>query len=224
MKLITALLILLMTTSACKKSNKLSFENLPMPTQHSINTVKGSPVFMRIFKEESELELWTKNDDKFELYKTFTICDWSGTLGPKLKEGDGQSPEGFYFVNTSQLNPNSRYHLAFNIGYPNAYDRSHDRTGSYIMVHGDCVSIGCYAMNDVQIEEIYRIAEAALDKDQDFFRIHIFPFRMNTENMEKHKKNKCFNFWLNLKKGYDAFEKTKLPPNVESYNGRYIFN
>lgn len=179
---------------------------------------------MRIFKEESELELWTKNDDKFELYKTFPICNWSGTLGPKLKEGDGQSPEGFYFVNTSQLNPNSRYHLAFNIGYPNAYDRSHDRTGSYIMVHGDCVSIGCYAMNDVQIEEIYRIAEAALDKDQSFFRIHIFPFRMNTENMEKHKKNKCFDFWLNLKEGYDAFEKTKLPPNVESYNGRYIFN
>ncbi|NQZ55934.1 MAG: murein L,D-transpeptidase [Lentisphaeraceae bacterium] len=213
-----------MTTSSCKKSNKVAFESLPIATQVSINIVKGSPVFMRIFKEESELELWTKNDDKFELYKTFPICNWSGTLGPKLKEGDGQSPEGFYFVNTSQLNPNSRYHLAFNIGYPNAYDRSHDRTGSYIMVHGDCVSIGCYAMNDVQIEEIYRIAEAALDKDQSFFRIHIFPFRMNTENMEKHKKNKCFDFWLNLKEGYDAFEKTKLPPNVESYNGRYIFN
>ena len=224
MKLITALLILLMTTSACKKSNKVAFETLPIATQVSINTVKGSPVFIRIFKEENELELWIKSEGKFEIYKTFTICNWSGTLGPKLQEGDGQSPEGFYFVGASQLNPNSRYHLSFNIGYPNAYDRSHGRTGSYIMVHGDCVSIGCYAMNDVQIEVIYRLAEAALENDQDFFRIHIFPFRMNSENMEEHKKNKWFDFWLNLKEGYDIFEKGHVPPNVQAQNGRYTFN
>ena len=117
----------------------------------------GAPVFIRIFKEEKELELWVDNEKQFKHFKTWPICKYSGTLGPKLKEGDGQAPEGFYFVPRSRMNPRSRFHLSFNLGYPNAYDRAHKRTGSALMVHGNCVSIGCYAMTDAGIEEIYSV-------------------------------------------------------------------
>jgi len=145
----------------------------------------GDPVFMRIFKEEAELEVWMQKGDAFELFKTYPICNYSGDLGPKLREGDRQSPEGFYFVGKSALNPNSSYHLSFNLGYPNAYDRARNRTGSYLMVHGDCRSIGCYAMTDAGIEEIYGLGAAALNAGQAFFRAHAFPFRMTDARMEE---------------------------------------
>lgn len=190
----------------------------------------GSAVFIRIFKEEKELEVWIKNDKKFKLFRTYPICYFSGDLGPKLKTGDGQSPEGFYFVNSSRMNPNSRFHLSFNIGFPNKYDREHGRTGSFLMVHGNCVSIGCYAMRDKNIEEIYVIADASLGSKQPFFRIHIFPFRMTDKNMKMHtnpssalSKPQWKDFWENLKEGYDYFEKHKRPPNVEVENKRYVF-
>ena len=145
----------------------------------------GSPIFIRIFKESKELEVWVENEGRFRLFKMYPICTFSGDLGPKLQQGDQQSPEGFYFVTPGRMNPNSQYHLSFNLGYPNAFDRYHDRTGDFLMVHGDCVSIGCYAMTDAGIEEIYTIADAALRQGQAFFRVHVFPFRMTTENMEQ---------------------------------------
>lgn len=185
--------------------------------------VLGKPIFIRIFKEESELEVWVKQDKQYSLFKTYPICYYSGFLGPKLKEGDKQSPEGFYFVKPNQMKPDSTYHLAFNIGFPNTYDRAHGRTGSYLMVHGNCVSIGCYAMTDKGIEEIYMHADAALKAGQPFFRVHIFPFRMTEENMQKHKASKWIEFWQNLKEGYDSFETHKIPPNVKVKNKRYIF-
>lgn len=183
----------------------------------------GQPVFIRIFKQSSELELWLKNGETYSLFKQYPICYFSGELGPKQKEGDRQSPEGFYFVKPQQMNPNSRYHLSFNLGYPNAYDRAHGRTGSYLMVHGDCVSIGCYAMTDPAIEEIYLLASAAHDAGQPFFRVHAFPFRMSEENMTLHKESEWFSFWENLKEGYDWFETSQVPPNVEVKNKRYVF-
>ncbi len=184
----------------------------------------GSLIFVRIFKESMELEIWVKSNNNFELFKTYEICTYgSGTLGPKTREGDGQAPEGFYFVTPQRLNPASYFHLSFNLGYPNKYDRIHSRTGGALMVHGSCVSIGCYAMTNEGIEEIFAIADAAFRNGQRFFRVHIFPFRMTKENMEKHKESEWIEFWKNLKEGYDFFEKNKIPPNVEVSSKKYIF-
>ena len=130
----------------------------------------GVPVYVRIFKLESELELWMEKDGRFVRFATYPICLWSGRLGPKLREGDRQAPEGFYTVADEQLNPNSRWHRSFNLGFPNAFDQAHGRTGSFIMVHGGCVSIGCYAMTDPVVDEIWRLVTAALDSGQARFR------------------------------------------------------
>ncbi len=183
----------------------------------------GSPIFIRIFKQERELEVWLKNGDTFELFRTYHIAAMSGSLGPKLRKGDRQAPEGFYFVAPSQMNPNSQFHLSFNLGYPNTYDRAHKRTGSALMVHGNRVSIGCFAMTDAKIEEIYTLADAALRNGQKFFRAHCFPFRMTKDNMDKYNKSEWAPFWSELQTGYDFFERTKQPPNVLVKNKKYIF-
>ncbi len=185
----------------------------------------GAAIYIRVFKEEKELELWVRKKDHFVLFKTYPICTYGfGSLGPKLRQGDGQAPEGFYFVKPNQLNPLSKFYLAFNIGYPNRYDRLHKRTGSAIMVHGNCVSIGCFAMTDKKIEKIYAMADAALRNGQSFFQIHIFPFRMTKANMEKHKSSEWYSFWQNLKEGYQLFEiYGNLPAKVGVKNGRYVF-
>jgi murein L,D-transpeptidase YafK len=182
----------------------------------------GSSVYVRIFKEEAELEVWLQHGSQYELLKTYPICAMSGTLGPKEREGDAQSPEGFYSVSQSKLNPMSNYHLSFDIGYPNAYDRSLGRTGSFIMVHGNCVSIGCFAMTDPAIEEIYLLAEAALAKGQSAFAVHVFPFRMTAENMRRHASSRWASFWSDLKAGYDAFEAKHVPPDVDVRGGHYV--
>ncbi len=185
----------------------------------------GRPVFMRIFKKPAILEVWLQaQSEKYVLFKTYKICAYSGTLGPKEKKGDKQAPEGFYFVPPDSLNPYSRFHLSFNLGYPNAYDRIHKRTGSALMVHGKCVSIGCYAMTNKNINEIYTLAHAAFKNGQPFFRVHIFPFKMTPKNMEKYKDNKWYLFWENLKQGYDTFEQDRVPPNVEVKNKKYVFD
>lgn len=184
----------------------------------------GAPIFVRILKESKQLEVWLDNGERFVPFKTYRICTYSGRLGPKRRRGDRQSPEGFYFVTPGRLNPSSEFHLAFNLGYPNAYDRAHGRTGSALMVHGDCVSIGCYAMTDAGIEEIYALADAALRDGQPFFRVHVFPFRMTADNMAKHARSRWKEFWENLKEGYDFFERTGRPPNVEVRGGRYVFD
>ncbi|MES2996248.1 MAG: murein L,D-transpeptidase family protein [Verrucomicrobiota bacterium] len=186
----------------------------------------GAPVYLRAFKEEKELEVWVKknNADEFGLFRTYKIARQSGGLGPKLTEGDGQVPEGFYFVPPGAMKPDSVYHLAFNVGFPNAFDQSLSRTGSNIMVHGNKVSVGCLAMTDEKIEEIYTLCSAAHEKGQAFFRIHIFPFRMTDMRLQREKENQWFGFWSNLKEINDQFEKTKIPPNVTVQNGRYVFD
>ncbi len=181
----------------------------------------GAPIFMRIFKKESELELWVKKGEKFELFEVYPICRWSGKLGPKLKEGDRQAPEGFYTVSRGQLNPNSRWHRSFNLGYPNVFDRSFGRTGSYLMVHGGCGSIGCYAMTNPVITELWRFVTGALNGAQSRFHVHVFPFRMSKWNLAVHKENKWFPFWMDLKQGYDLFEASHMPPRISVCNKRY---
>lgn len=189
-----------------------------------------SEIFIRIIKateadDKGVLETWKRGSDgQFHLDRTFPICTWSGALGPKLREGDGQSPEGFYFVRPSSLNPNSSYHLSFNLGFPNAYDRAHDRTGSFLMVHGECVSIGCYAMTNDGIDQIYADVEAAFAGGQAFVRVHIFPFEMSADNLEAYGESPNYAFWANLKTGWDWFEENRVPPNVSVSELSYTFD
>jgi murein L,D-transpeptidase YafK len=185
---------------------------------------RGQPIFIRIFKESSELELHMRGDAGWLLVKTYPICRWSGALGPKLKEGDGQAPEGFYAVTRRALNPNSSYHLSFNLGFPNAFDRAHGRTGSFLMVHGDCVSIGCYAMTDAGIAEIYGLVDAALRAGQAELPVHVFPFRMTADNLLRHRASPHAAFWANLKEGHDWFEATRRPPRAHACGWSYAFS
>lgn len=181
----------------------------------------GDPVFIRIFKEESLLEVWIRSGTEYQHLIDYFICAYSGYLGPKLQEGDRQAPEGFYKVKKYHLNPNSKFHLSFNLGFPNEYDLAHERTGSYLMVHGNCVSDGCYAMTDEKIEEIYTLVESALQKGQTYVQVHAFPFRMTDLNMALYSESEWYDFWVNLKEGYDYFELEKLPPHVKVEDKQY---
>ncbi len=197
---------------------------------------KGAPAFVRIFKQEGTLELWLKQGGQYALYKSFPICKWSGKLGPKTRFGDYQSPEGFYSVSARQLRPNSHYHLAFDVGYPNAYDRRRGHDGSAVMVHGDCKSVGCFAMTNRGIDEIYAYVAAALRAGQREVSVHIFPFRLTDEAIEREahggwlaflsdeQKNDWSGFWRNLKEGYDQFERTREPPVAYACGDRYVFS
>ena len=182
----------------------------------------GAPVFVRIFKQPGTLELWLQKGTRFHLFRRYPICRFSGRLGPKLKEGDRQAPEGCYFVTASRMNPNSRFHLSFNLGYPNTFDRQHGRTGSALMVHGACASIGCYAMGDPAIEEIWSLCAAALDGGQRFFRVHCFPFALTPPALAGQTSHRWYDFWENLRPIYARFEEKRLPPNVVARDGRYV--
>lgn len=184
-----------------------------------------NPILVRVFKEESELEVWkTTSKGTYALLKTYPICRWSGELGPKVKIGDRQTPEGFYNITPGLLNPNSSYYLAINTGFPNAFDKSYGRTGEFLMIHGDCSSAGCYAMTDEQIAEIYALAREALAGGQRSFQIQAMPFRMTPENMARHRNNPNMAFWRNLKQGYDHFEVTHLEPKVNVCGRQYVFD
>ena len=182
----------------------------------------GAPVFIRIFKLESELEVWLEKNGRYRHFATYPICLWSGRLGPKLQEGDRQAPEGFYSVGKEQLNPNSRWHRSFNLGFPNEYDRAHGRTGTFLMVHGGCLSIGCFAMTDPVVDEIWRLVTAALDGGQPRFDVQVFPFRMTDRNLKLRSGDRWSQFWADLQRGYDAFERNRIPPQVHVCDGRYV--
>jgi murein L,D-transpeptidase YafK len=189
------------------------------------NMSKESAILVRIFKEESELEVWKERDDgRFYHFKTYPICNWSGDLGPKVQHGDRQAPEGFYVITREQMNPDSRYHLAINLGYPNAFDRSLRHTGEFLMIHGRCKSAGCYAMTDALIEEIYAIARESFLGGHDSFQVHAFPFRMTSENMARHSKHEAYAFWLTMKEAYDYFELTRQLPTIAVCNRHYVVN
>jgi len=184
-----------------------------------------SPILVRLFKQEAELEVWKQaRNGQFALLKTYPICRWSGDLGPKVREGDRQAPEGFYSINPSQMNPQSAYYLSFNTGYPNAFDKALGRTGSQLMVHGDCSSRGCYAMTDEQIAEIYSLGRESFFGGQKAFQLQAYPFKMTPVNMAKHRNNPNMAFWKMIKEGYDHFEVTRQEPKVDFCEKKYVFD
>ncbi|KEG21306.1 L,D-transpeptidase family protein [Bartonella bacilliformis] len=188
------------------------------------NIDQYAPIMMRFFKKENIAEIWKQNrEGRFVLITHYKICKWSGKLGPKYKEGDYQAPEGFYMVRSNQMNPRSKYYLSFNIGFPNLYDQVNGRTGSYLMVHGGCASVGCYSMNDKNMAQIYAFARDAFRGGQRAFSLHAFPFRMTDANMAHHRASPHYPFWKMLKEGYDFFEKYRKLPVIEVYKKRYIF-
>jgi murein L,D-transpeptidase YafK len=184
-----------------------------------------SPILVRLYKQEAELEIWKQDrSGRFALLKTYPICRWSGDLGPKVREGDRQAPEGFYTISPAQMNPQSAYYLSFNTGYPNAFDKALGRTGSQLMVHGDCSSRGCYAMTDEQIAEIYSLGRESFFGGQKSFQLQAYPFKMTPANMAKHRNNPNMPFWKMIKDGNDHFEVTKQEPKVDFCEKKYVFD
>ncbi|RWD98939.1 MAG: murein L,D-transpeptidase, partial [Mesorhizobium sp.] len=229
----TGVLIAAIGVAGCNDSSMKDFApeaNKPLPDKiladmKAKGMVRTSSVMARIFKEEGKLEIWkAKTNGRYDLVASYDICKWSGKLGPKYTEGDRQAPEGFYTVRPSQMNPRSNYHLSFNIGFPNAYDRANGRTGQNLMVHGACSSSGCYSMTDAQIEQIYAFGRDAFQGGQTEFQIQAFPFRMTAANMARYRNDPNYEFWKMLKVGYDNFEITKVPPKVDVCEKRYVFN
>lgn len=184
----------------------------------------GAPILVRVFKREFELEIWMRKGERYEHFATYPICRFSGRLGPKLRQGDKQAPEGFYTVSAGQLNPQSRWHRSFNLGFPNAYDRAHGRTGSFLMVHGGCSSVGCYAMTNAVMDEIWTLVTSALSGGQRRFQVQAYPFRMTEENLAAAAGNKQAAFWRALKQGHDLFAESGAPPGVQVCDGRYVFS
>ncbi len=185
---------------------------------------KNSPILVRIFKEEAELEVWKQDaTGRFQPLKTYPICRWSGDLGPKLQEGDRQAPEGFYTITPKLMNPHSSFYLSINTGYPNSFDKANDRDGSLLMIHGDCWSSGCYAMTDEQISEIYSLARDSF-LGRPSFQVQAYPFRLTPANLARHRDNPNLAFWKMLKIGNDHFETTQLEPKVDVCDRRYVFD
>ncbi len=212
------------TDSVARKANKpLSPQMVALISEKGMTP--ATPIMVRIFKEEAELEVWKETSSgRYALLKTYPICRWSGELGPKVRTGDRQAPEGFYAISPGQMNPNSSYYLSFNLGFPNAFDKAYGRTGDFLMVHGDCSSAGCYAMTDEQISEIFSLARESFAGGQRDFLVQAYPFRMTPKNMARHRNNPNMAFWRNLKQGYDHFEVSRQVPKVNVCERRYVFD
>ncbi|WP_130834134.1 peptidoglycan meso-diaminopimelic acid protein amidase [[Erwinia] mediterraneensis] len=184
----------------------------------------GTPVYLQIFKEERTLELYGKIGNEYRLLDSYRICNFSGGLGPKRTQGDFKSPEGFYSVRLNQLKPNSRFYRAINLGFPNQYDREQGYNGNYLMIHGDCVSVGCYAMTNAYMDEIFTYVNAALRNGQAQVDVAIYPFRMTESNLQRHRYSVFANFWRELQPGYAWFVKYRQPPTVSVSAGKYVLN
>ncbi|MBT0728388.1 peptidoglycan meso-diaminopimelic acid protein amidase [Rosenbergiella australiborealis] len=223
---IFALVFAILFSCSAFSENVVPLSNaLQAPVSNQLKTeLLGSPVFIQIFKSERVLELYAKVGNQFRLLDRFSICKFSGGLGPKRTEGDFKSPEGFYTIGASQLHPDSHYYRAINLGFPNQYDRDNGYHGNYLMIHGDCVSIGCYAMTNSGIAQIFNYVTAAFHNGQSQIEVNIYPFRMTDDNMRLYAGSQYINFWKQLKPGYDYFEKYKLPPTVIVTNNQYIVN
>ncbi|MFP1886546.1 peptidoglycan meso-diaminopimelic acid protein amidase [Lonsdalea quercina] len=198
-------------------------EVIPVTTSFKQQAL-GSPVYIQIFKEERLLELYAKIGTDYRLVQSYPICKYSGGLGPKRVEGDMKSPEGFYQVDLHQLKPDSRFHRAINVGFPNEYDRAQGYSGRYLMIHGECVSVGCYAMTNQYIDEIYTYVERALLNGQAKVELAIYPFRMTDKNLQRHRNSTYANFWQQLQPGYAYFNQHHQPPAVTVFNGQYMVN
>jgi len=192
----------------------------------------GFELFIRVFKHEKLVEVWLKpqNEKEYRLFKTYPICYYSGDLGPKRKQGDGQVPEGFYSI--AVFNPYSSYHLSLGVSYPNASDKiiGKSNLGGDIMIHGNCLSIGCIPITDVFIKELYVLAVEAKNAGQAGIPVHIFPIRMDAAGMaylnSTYESNAALQaFWKNIQTGYAHFEeKKKLPKVSVDKAGAYVFS
>lgn len=188
-------------------------------------------IYIRVFKHEQEIELWARaaETDTFLFIKNYPFCSSSGQLGPKRKQGDGQIPEGYYYIN--RFNPSSNFYLSLGLNYPNSSDRILGKKGSLggdIFIHGNCVTIGCIPITDDLIKELYLIAVYTKNKGQDKIPVHIFPIKMNGSNLSKIEAFSPENtkFWNNLKGGYSYFEEHHKIPKVtiEQNTGSYLYN
>ncbi|AQS40880.1 MAG: L,D-transpeptidase catalytic domain-containing protein [Candidatus Tokpelaia hoelldobleri] len=232
--LVASLFFTVFALAACQgnstgmSGNKKAMQPLPRSVHNkmaALDMPRNSPIVVRIFKEENTLEVWKqKRNGRYDMIANYDICKWSGKLGPKFMEGDRQAPEGFYTVTPAQMNPNSNFYLSFNIGFPNAYDRAHGRTGQHLMVHGACSSAGCYSMTDENIAQIYAFGRDSFLGGQREFQVQAYPFRMTAQNMARYRADPNYNFWSMLKQGYDTFETTRKPPQVAVCDSRYVFN
>lgn len=183
----------------------------------------NQPIFIRILKSPGILELWVLSGKQYKLFRNYPICSASGGLGTKTTRGDYRCPEGYYTLTPTQLNPASNYHLAINVGYPNQLEQRLGYTGDGVMIHGNCVSAGCYAMTDPKIEEIYTMVYEAFLHGQKSIELNIFPFNLTSENLDKYSEWPAVSYWKSLKLGYDIFEQTHVPPVVGVENKRYVF-
>ena len=183
----------------------------------------SAPIMIRVLKSESELEIWKEKDGAFILFASYPICHWSGSVGPKMRDGDKQAPEGYYTVTRNQTRHVGRWPKSLNIGFPNILDQSQARTGDNILIHGGCSSVGCFAMTNPVMDEIHNLTTAAIDGGQEYVPVHVFPFRMTDENMKEHAGSPWMEFWSNMKEGWDSFEQWSMPPVVGVCDGRYSF-
>jgi len=179
-------------------------------------------IYLRAFKTEKKVELWAKNscDSVYKMVKEFNICDLSGDVGAKRRSHDLQVPEGFYHI--SDLNPFSKYYLSMKVNYPNASDsirgvRRH--LGNNIFIHGSCISSGCLAMTDDRIRELYVYCVEAYSAGQEEIGLTIFPARLTDAaysqliyTYSRYKDDVAL--WGDLKKSYDLFNQTRVPPTV----------
>jgi murein L,D-transpeptidase YafK len=222
--------IAVVTLSACSQFFGDHRHNVPLPRMlvdrmSQIGSSPAEPMMIRVYKQSSELEVWKRTrTGGYALLKSYPICRWSGTLGPKMKEGDHQAPEGFYDVTPAMMNPKSKYFLSFNVGYPNKFDQAWGRTGSYLMIHGDCLSVGCYAMTNEGIAEIYALVRKAFKGGSRSVQLQLLPFRMTEANLAGHVGSPHYAFWSNLKEGVDLFDAHKQPLAWDVCEGRYVFD
>lgn len=227
---VVAIVLVALSLAACSgfKPAPNAKANAPLRQEtigklHAMGSSAAAPMMVRIFKQSNELEVWKQAGGAFKLFKSYEICAWSGGLGPKVVEGDRQSPEGFYTITPGLLNPNSNYYLAFNTGFPNKFDRAYGRTGSDLMVHGDCSSRGCYSMTDESIAEIYALARESFAGGNPSFQLQIYPFRMTASNLAQNADSPNMSFWKNIKEGYDRFELARQPASWDVCNKQYVF-
>jgi murein L,D-transpeptidase YafK len=197
------------------------------PELGKLGLAAGDPVVLRLFKEENELEIWMKpsHEPLFTLFKVHRLSISAGRPGPKLREGDGQAPEGFYEIRAGGLRPETRHHLGLDLGYPNRLDQSLGRGGSDIMIHGGEGSAGGFGLAPAVMDEVYALIDAALREGEPSVPVHLFPFRLTDRRMDEvvEGRSRWTEEWVNLKEGYDFFETVRLAPAIGTERGRYDF-
>lgn len=210
---------------------KEAFDQKWAMLQQELQSAKFTDQFQAYYvayKAEGTVEVWLRSTGKntFKLFKTYNFCAHSGTLGPKVIEGDGQTPEGFYHINV--FNPMSNFHLSLGLDYPNKVDLARtgkgNKPGSDIYIHGDCVTIGCIPLTNEKIKEIYVLSVEARNNGQTNIPVSIFPFKMTEGNMKKYTAQypKQAAFWKSLQPGYAYFYKHRSLPTVDQVKGNYL--